>query len=1106
MDAHRPCPDSALLAAFLDGMLADDERTAVVMHLADCPQCRASALTVVEFREVRALDEMWQVARQPEAEPRPVMRVAVWTRQKTRAPALAFAVLGVGITVAASLYYVSSSLPTPQPASDLIDAVGGQRLTRARLSGGVTFARPRDRSFAAPTGDARLLSAVSHVRDSYGTNYGAPARRAVGVAALLVGELNDAVASLSIASLAAPTDARIASDLAAAYYERASRAGRADDLPAAFDAAERAVQLQPDMLEAWFNQALVITALGLRSEARDAWQAYLQRDSNSPWAAEARRHERELSLRIRDEWPGILRELEQTNSPAVADNAVSRYPSRSREVFEQSLEEWTAAARSGRDTPHVRARLRALGLAFQHVQQERFYLDVSSSIDLAVTARRERPLAQAHAAWFSARELVSAAKAARARPALLRARKQLADNRSPLALRVQVEQATVSLHLRKFDAALSVLLPALKRDAVSRKYRVIAARASWITGLTQYARNDVAAARVAYEEMLELARLPADVDQFVAAHVLLANIHYVAGDNKAAWRHRVDAMPLLEECETESTQSNALLSAAGHADAAGHLSAALLFESRQLQSDRTLEPSAETQARIQRATTWTRLGRPEAARLELKRARERLAGVEDARQRARREAELLAVESELLQPSDPDAALRRAEQAVQWATRIDEPYVMSRIQLRLADAALARGYLNRADEAASEAIAQIETSRFSSLPDTAGPSDHELPVYAKAAQIALRRGDPTRAFAYMERRRLRTLFDKRQTASSVLPLQDVQQRLDADTALAVFNQIADQLYVWIITRDDVVVHSSEILASRAAALVSSQWQEIAQQTSSPKVGGELFDTLFRPVWRHLRRVKTLVVVADAPYNEIAMAGLWDGVRGKYLIEDFRLVSTPAATTFAMSQRRRPPGSRASDRLAIVSASRAESLVPSQRDLGRELSLLYGTAQSRIGASATPSEVLNQIGQRDVVHLAAAIAGTGDARASTRVLVADEPGRKYSGSLSAEQLASVKRVRAHLVTLDMTAPDGSGSNSSALQEVTQALLAAGVSTVVGRLGTLPSADLDGTWIEFHRQYAVGVAAAESLQRAQLAALEATNRRTGPWATLTVFGAN
>src|SRR5262245_17398543 len=91
MDARRPCPDSALLAAFLDGTLADYERTAVVTHLAECAQCRAVALTVVEFREVEALDEIWHTETPREERAMASTRVAKWATRKTRAPALAAA-------------------------------------------------------------------------------------------------------------------------------------------------------------------------------------------------------------------------------------------------------------------------------------------------------------------------------------------------------------------------------------------------------------------------------------------------------------------------------------------------------------------------------------------------------------------------------------------------------------------------------------------------------------------------------------------------------------------------------------------------------------------------------------------------------------------------------------------------------------------------------------------------------------------------------------------------------------------------------------------------------------------------------------------------------
>ena len=88
VDARRPCPDAALLAAFLDGTLAEYERTAVVTHLAECAQCRSVALAVIEFREAETLDELWTAeSALPPEEERAVTRVSRWSHEKTRAPA-----------------------------------------------------------------------------------------------------------------------------------------------------------------------------------------------------------------------------------------------------------------------------------------------------------------------------------------------------------------------------------------------------------------------------------------------------------------------------------------------------------------------------------------------------------------------------------------------------------------------------------------------------------------------------------------------------------------------------------------------------------------------------------------------------------------------------------------------------------------------------------------------------------------------------------------------------------------------------------------------------------------------------------------------------------
>jgi Flp pilus assembly protein TadD len=72
------------------------------------------------------------------------------------------------------------------------------------------------------------------------------------------------------------------------------REGRKDDYAHALDAARRAVALFGALPEARFNLALATEQTGSPADARAAWNAYLQLDPSSQWAAEARRHLNDL--------------------------------------------------------------------------------------------------------------------------------------------------------------------------------------------------------------------------------------------------------------------------------------------------------------------------------------------------------------------------------------------------------------------------------------------------------------------------------------------------------------------------------------------------------------------------------------------------------------------------------------------------------------------------------------------------------------------------------------------------------------------------------------------------------------------------------------------
>jgi hypothetical protein len=118
-------------------------------------------------------------------------------------------------------------------------------------------------------------------------------------------------------------------------------------------------------------------------------------------------------------------------------------------------------------------------------------------------------------------------------------------------------------------------------------------------------------------------------------------------------------------------------------------------------------------------------------------------------------------------------------------------------------------------------------------------------------------------------------------------------------------------------------------------------------------------------------------------------------------------------------------------------------------------------------------------------------------------MADDPGDKYSGAVFARSLSD-SAPSARLVAIER-GPGGSITpRAEGAFGFAHALLASGIPNVVSPVADIEPSSVERTWLDFHRLYAEGTAAVESLRRAQLAALTASARRPGPWATLTVFG--
>jgi tetratricopeptide (TPR) repeat protein len=113
------------------------------------------------------------------------------------------------------------------------------------------------------------------------------ARYNLGLVQMRLGDPSTARKNLEVVVEARPGDAE-------AWYALAAASFHAGDYGAALGPLERSLELDPVLLRARWTHALCLQRMGRGAEAITAWRRYLELDSTSAWADQARQNLAEL--------------------------------------------------------------------------------------------------------------------------------------------------------------------------------------------------------------------------------------------------------------------------------------------------------------------------------------------------------------------------------------------------------------------------------------------------------------------------------------------------------------------------------------------------------------------------------------------------------------------------------------------------------------------------------------------------------------------------------------------------------------------------------------------------------------------------------------------
>jgi tetratricopeptide (TPR) repeat protein len=216
-------------------------------------------------------------------------------------PLVAVSVIGLGALIWAVFSYQS---PITKGLNALQAAYAQERPVEARLTGFDYAAYRVDRAGNIVASDRRKRDKAFGLIIGLADEGGTPAAyHALGKIYLTDKNFNEAVKYLDLALRQNAGDVKLRNDLAVALMERekAKNPGQStgEDMALALEHLHRAIELDGSLLEARFNLALCHQYLMLWRTAEEDWKRYLEKDSSSLWAEEARKNFEKVTERIK---------------------------------------------------------------------------------------------------------------------------------------------------------------------------------------------------------------------------------------------------------------------------------------------------------------------------------------------------------------------------------------------------------------------------------------------------------------------------------------------------------------------------------------------------------------------------------------------------------------------------------------------------------------------------------------------------------------------------------------------------------------------------------------------------------------------------------------
>ncbi|MCW5962112.1 MAG: CHAT domain-containing protein [Pyrinomonadaceae bacterium] len=957
-------------------------------------------------------------------------------------------------------------------------------------------------------------------------------------------EFDSAITQFEKSESLDPGNAELLNDLGVALLEKAKSQNGSDGSKLelygrALSRFESALKADPSLTESKFNSALTLQ-IYLPREAAKAWREYLELDSTSKWAEEARRNLEKLErsgsadLSAAEAKDRFFEAVVAKNDSAALDLLRGNREIVVGKHLAQNLIESFLAAEEPLEREKLLRTIEYAGELEKKSAGDFFLSDAAAHFKVLKTSEQRSSEQDAQntlnegfkncldSSFSRARENFSAAS-----------QKFAATGNEPQKIVADYFTAYAEFNLNGLPAA-ERYWKTLELTATGKNYKWILANTLYWLGSSQNIIEKFTDAQDDLKRGLKLSESLGDdylIQRFLSS---LAQQNSRIGD-------REQTLEYLEQLFEHSAAGGSLRQKwRNYSYALGILADLELTDLSEFVALENLMIARETgailyicDAQNDAAIAYFNKGDFETARGHLSEALRRVDDVKEdySRKFLTGRAKLIFAELER-KAKNFEAAEEHYQSASDIFAEIENnPFRFETAKGKLLTA-LALGKSAELEREISETIALAEKYRreIADEQKRSGFFNTEQSIYDVAAEFEFSRNDPKAAYEYVETSSSRSLLDWLSRGAEItasqnseveillrenvrpLALNEIRASLPAEVQIIQYAVLDGKLLIFVISRDNFKTFSSNISGEELTGKVKNFLSLLPDENRADelsKASKELYEILIAPVGAERDTSKTLAIIPQKILFHLPFAAL-ESPQGTPLIKDQPIIMSPSANVFLLSSKNaaKKNADRQETLLAVGNPEFNRSKFPKLQDLPaagretRELARAYTSNHMFSGTDARKEAIIPLLNNAEIIHFAGHyIVEPRSPLLSSLVLAGDE-------TLSNADLIAQKLDRPKLVVI--SACDTGIENyykGEGLVGLSRSFLASGVPVVVGshwKVDSDASADL---MIRFHNLRKTGyLPTAEALRRAQLEMYETSTTMKSPyfWAAFSVIG--